>query len=269
MTAGFSGADLANLVNEAALIGTRRNANQVEARDFTEAIERIVAGLERRNRVLSPAEKKRVAYHEMGHATVALSKGKSELVHKVTIVPRGFGALGYTFSRPTEERYLVESKELENKIAMLLGGRVAETIFFDDISTGAADDLDKASDIARAMVTRYGMSSNIGNVTYDREVNPYLMTGSQLKSQNFSEVTAQLIDKEVKRLLDRAFEVARECLLSKREFIEKAAEELIAHETLEEGPLKNLWDQYANAAGVPMNGKLSPAQSEPVVVNSP
>lgn len=243
MTTGFSGADLANLVNEAALIATRRGAKAVEPRDFTEAVERVVAGLERKSRLLSQDEKVRVAYHEMGHAVLALAFGETETVHKVTIVPRGIAALGYTFRRPTEDRYLMNRNELEKKIAVLLGGRAAETIFFEDISTGAADDLDKATEIARAMVTRYGMSEFLGPVTFERESTPLLGGHLPVKSADYSESTAKTIDGEVKRLLGQSLEVARVTLTQYRDIVEEGAKNLIDLETLDEQHLKRLWER--------------------------
>ncbi len=169
LTPGFTGADLANLVNEATLLATRRNADAVSMADFTNAIERIVAGLEKRNRLLNPLERRVVAYHELGHAMVALALPGTETVHKVSIIPHGVGALGYTIQRPTEDRYLMTRGELEYKMAGLLGGRASEQLVFGEISTGAADDIAKATDIARAMVLRYGMSEALGNVAYDRD----------------------------------------------------------------------------------------------------
>ena len=180
LTPGFTGADLANLVNEATLAATRRKADLVTLADFTIAVERIVAGLERRNRVLNPEERKTVAYHEMGHALVALALPGSDAVHKVSIIPRGIGALGYTIQRPTEDRYLMTRDELENKIAVLLGGRAAERLVFGHTSTGAADDLAKATDIARAMVMRYGMDEELGHAAYDRERAPFLKARDRL-----------------------------------------------------------------------------------------
>src|SRR5918995_219149 len=177
LTPGFTGADLANLVNEAALLATRRNAAAVSLADFTNAVERIVAGLEKRNRLLNPREREIVAYHEMGHALVALALPGVDPVHKVSIIPRGVGALGYTIQRPTEDRFLMTKEELENKMAVLLGGRAAEFIVFGHFSTGAADDLRRVTDIARSMVTRYGMSETLGSVAYDREPGTFL-TGS-------------------------------------------------------------------------------------------
>lgn len=244
MTTGFSGADLANLVNEAALVATRRKADSVEVRDFTEAIERLVAGLERRNRILSASEKKRVAYHEMGHAVVALALGHDQVIHKVSVIPRGISALGYTLSRPTEDRYLMERNELESKMAIALGGRASEMKFFPDISTGAGDDLDKATDIARAMVTRYGMSDGVGVGVFERE--PKFLIGSQMPIRTFeySEKTAQHIDAEVKGLLQKSLGMASKVIDEYRSLIEEAAQRLLTEETLDEQALKKLWEKY-------------------------
>ena len=162
LTPGFTGADLANLVNEAALMATRRRADAVGMSDFNAAFERIVAGLEKRNRLLNPKERRVVAYHELGHALVALTLPGADPVHKVSIIPRGVGALGYTLQRPTEDRFLMSIEELENKMAVLLGGRGAEQLVFGEVSTGASDDLMKVTDIARCMVTRYGMDAHPG-----------------------------------------------------------------------------------------------------------
>src|SRR5262249_8127066 len=158
LTPGFSGADLANLVNEAALLATRRGADSVSLNDFTQAIERLIAGLEKRNRVLNATERRIVAHHEMGHAIVAMALPGTDPVHKISIIPRGVGALGYTIQRPTEDRFLMTRSELENKMAVLLGGRASEEVIFGHLSTGAADDLRRVTDIARSMVTKYGMS---------------------------------------------------------------------------------------------------------------
>jgi cell division protease FtsH len=242
LTAGFSGADLARLANEAALIATRRKAAQVEPNDFTEAIERLVAGLERKTRLLGPEEKQRVAYHEMGHATVALALDKGEAVHKVTIIPRGLGALGYTFRRPTEDRYLMNRRELEVKLAMILGGRAAEAQFFPDISTGAADDLDKATEIARAMITRYGMSPTLGPVTFEKETQAFLGGNQVLRDKQYSEATAHEIDEEVRRLVEGALHTATECLKGSEAFVHEAARRLVEQETLGEAELKALWE---------------------------
>src|SRR5581483_3236022 len=177
LTPGFTGADLANLVNEAALIATRRGAEEVTLADFTAAVERIVAGLEKKNRLLVPHEREVVAHHEMGHTLVALSLPGSDVVHKVSIIPRGIGSLGYTIQRPTEDRFLMTKAELENKMAVLLGGRAAEHIVFGEWSTGASDDLAKVTDIARSMVTRYGMTQELGPVTYEKSQRSFLGGG--------------------------------------------------------------------------------------------
>ena len=174
LTPGFTGADLANLVNEAALLATRRGAEAVTLADFTAAMERIVAGLEKKNRLLNPHEREVVAHHEMGHALVALSLPGTDKVHKVSIIPRGIGSLGYTIQRPTEDRFLMTRQELENKMAVLLGGRAAEHIVFGELSTGAADDLVKVTDIARSIVTRYGMTDELGQVVYEKSPHSFL-----------------------------------------------------------------------------------------------
>jgi len=250
ITAGFSGADLANLVNEAALIATRRGADSVQMQDFTEGVERIVAGLERKSRVLSKDDKRRVAYHEMGHAVVAMAVGDSETVHKITIIPRGLAALGYTFKRPTEDKYLMSRHELENKMAVLLGGRASEMQFFDDISTGAADDLDKATDIARAMITRFGMSDKLGLATLEEEPNSFLQQANapHLRTFEYSQETALAVDAEIKRLLDQALSHAREFLTEYQGFVEEGAELLIQKETLDEETIHTLWQKHTGLA---------------------
>ena len=194
LTPGFTGADLANLINEAALVATRRGAEAVSANDFTAAIERIVAGLEKKNRLLNPQEREVVAYHEMGHALVALMCKRCDPVHKVSIIPRGIGALGYTMQRPTEDRYLMTREELEEKMAVLLGGRAAEKLVFDHLSTGAADDLAKATDIARSMVTRYAMVPELGHVSYESESAAFLQGPAQaFRTRDYSDDTAREI----------------------------------------------------------------------------
>jgi len=242
ITTGFSGADLANLVNEAALLATRRKAKAVAMEDFTQAVERIVAGLEKRNRVLNPRERQIVAYHEMGHALVALALPGSDPVHKVSIVPRGVGALGYTIQRPTEDRFLMTKEELLNKIAVILGGRAAEKIVFDHLSTGAADDLVRATDIARSLVARYGMDPKLGSVAYDVERSPFLqpVTGQYAIERRFSEDTAREIDLAVRRIIDEQFDRAVEILANNREILERCARELLETETLDEVALRRL-----------------------------
>jgi cell division protease FtsH len=179
LTPGFTGADLANLVNEAALLATRRGTDSVHLSDFTAAVERMVAGLEKKNRLLIPKEREIVAYHELGHAIVAMALPGQDPVHKISIIPRGIGALGYTIQRPTEDRFLMTEEELDNRMAVLLGGRAAECIFFHHLSTGAADDLVKATDTARSMVLRYGVDKDLGHVAYERERPPILGVPAQ------------------------------------------------------------------------------------------
>ncbi len=244
LTAGFSGADLANLVNEAALIATRRSAEQVDLNDFNEAIERVVAGLERRSRVISPPEKRRVAFHEMGHAVASLALGDGEAVHKVSIIPRGLGALGYTMRRPTEDRYLMSKSELEARLAIALGGRAAEMIFFEEISTGASDDLDKATEIARAMITRYGMSGEIGLASLERESSPFLGGQGSVRAYEYSEKTAQAIDQEIRKMLNRGLTVVAQLIRQYRDFIEDGAQILLTKETIDETELRCLWDRH-------------------------
>jgi len=245
LTPGFSGADLANLVNEAALLATRRGAEAVALDDFTQAIERIVAGLEKKNRLLNPRERKVVAYHEMGHALVAMSLPHMDVVHKVSIIPRGIGALGYTIQRPTEDRFLMSRGELENKMAVLLGGRAAEMVVFDEISTGAADDLAKVTDIARSMVTRFGMVETLGQIAYEDEPQRFLgpMPVPSGLERRYSEETARRIDDAVRELVDSAFDTATTILRKKRATLDAAAEELLRKETLAGEELRRLIDQ--------------------------
>ncbi len=242
LTTGFSGADLANLCNEAALAATRRNAQEVTLADFTIAIERIVAGLEKRNRVLSPREREVVAYHEMGHALVALALPGTDPVHKVSIIPRGIGALGYTLQRPTEDRFLMTREELERKIMVLLGGRASEKLVFRHLSTGAADDLAKVTDIARDMVTRYGMDEELGYIAYETQRPHFLDVPDHPVSGgcNVSPQTQQRIDTAVRAIVMDAFERTTRVLEQHRDLLERAAQELLARETLDETALAEL-----------------------------
>ncbi len=241
LTPGFSGADLANLCNEAALAATRRRGDAVTLDDFTVAVERIVAGLEKKNRLLNPHERSVVAYHEMGHALVALSLPDVDVVHKVSIIPRGVGALGYTIQRPTEDRYLMTRQELENKMQVLLGGRAAEHIVFGEVSTGAADDLQKVTSIARAIAMRYGMCETLGNVVYEEERQSFLgETALPWQQRSFSEETAREIDSAVRGIVGAAFERAVALLTGQREVLETAAAELLEKETLNEADLLRL-----------------------------
>jgi cell division protease FtsH len=237
MTPGFTGADLANLVNEAALAATRRKAATVSLGDFTIAIERIVAGLERKNRLLNPVERRIVAFHEMGHALVASAIEGCDPVHKVSIIPRGIGALGYTIQRPTDDRYLMTRRELENKMAVLLGGRAAEALVFEQVSTGASDDLSKVSEIAHSMATQYGMFPELGLVVYEQSGGSMLMPGMLSQTRNYSEATAREIDEAVRHSVDGAFAYAREILTRNRDVLERAALELLAKESLDEAAL--------------------------------
>ena len=235
LTPGFTGADLANLVNEAAILATRRNAASVAIRDFNNAIERIVAGLEKRNRLLNPREREVVAYHEIGHALVGLALPGLETVHKVSIIPRGIGALGYNIARPLEDRYLMSELELRNKIATLLAGRAAEMLVFDSLSTGAADDLVKATTIARSMVTRYGMHKVLGAVSYDQSPGLYLDTAERAPAasgHSYSEHTAWQIDEAVRELVAAEFAKATQILSSNRTALEATAKQLLQEETL-------------------------------------
>jgi cell division protease FtsH len=234
MTPGFTGADLANLVNEAALRATRRGAAAVAERDFTEAIERIVAGLEKRSRLLNPHEREVVAYHEMGHAIVASALPGMDPVHKISIIPRGVGALGYTLQRPTEDRFLMSRTELRNRMAVLLGGRAAEALVFDEISTGAADDLNKATDIARNMATRFGMHDVLGQVTYE-SARPTFLSEDALAhyaEREYSEETSREIDCAVREFVTAAYEKAAAILSRYRRQLDQGAKLLLERETL-------------------------------------
>ncbi len=250
LTTGFTGADLANLVNEAALLATRRRGDVVTLDDFTRAIERIIAGLEKKNRLLNPKEREVVAYHEMGHALVSMLLPGMDTVHKVSIIPRGIGSLGYTIQRPTEERYLMTRDELENKIAVLLGGRAAEKLVFGHLSTGAADDLAKTTDIARSMVVRYGMDEALGYVTYDENKQMFLNTppGMGVHERNYSEETAREIDTAVRKIIADVFERAYGMLEKNRDVLERCAKSLLEKETLSEEDLKGLTKDLGRAA---------------------
>jgi cell division protease FtsH len=232
LTTGFTGADIANLVNEAAIIATRRDGRNVSFDDFTAAIERIVAGLEKKSRVLSPEERRRVAYHEMGHALVASSLPGIDPVQKVSIIPRGVGALGYTIQRPTEDRFLLAESDLESRIAVLMGGRAAEKLIFDgNVSTGAADDLQRATEIALEMVTRHGMSETIGQRTYAPPAHPFL-PGAATDRLQAAETTAREIDVAVRDIISHAFDRATKILQSRSQDLGKGAELLLTRETL-------------------------------------
>ena len=233
LTPGFTGADLANLANEAAVLATRRGAESIAMQDFTGAVERIVAGLEKKSRILIPRERRIVAYHEMGHALVALAIPGSDPIHKVSIIPRGIGALGYTMQRPTDDRFLMGRHELEDKMTVLLGGRAAETLLGDDISTGASDDLAKATDIARGMVLRFGMDERLGPVAWDTDQGQFLgQPGAFWQPRRFSDETAHEIDLAVRSHLEGALARAIAILSQNRTQLDEGAASLLAHETL-------------------------------------
>ena len=242
ITPGFSGADLANLVNEAAVLATRRNASAVEMEDFNNAMERITAGLEKKNRLLNPHEREVVAYHEAGHAIVALALPGADVVHKISIIPRGIGALGYTIQRPTEDRYLMTREELETKLAVLFGGRAAEVLIFDELSTGASDDLVKATELARSMVTRYGMEERLGQMTYEEQPYAFLDTQHMPTSQrrDYSEETAHEIDCAMRDILDAAYQRASEILTKHQSVLKETAQRLLENETLTADELPEL-----------------------------
>jgi cell division protease FtsH len=241
LTTGFSGADLANLVNEAALAATRRRGEAITLADFTSAIERIIAGLEKKNRVLNPKEREVVAYHEMGHALTALALPGTDPVHKVSIIPRGIGALGYTIQRPTEDRFLMTRQELERKIMVLLGGRAAEKLVFGHLSTGAVDDLAKVTDIARDMVTRFGMVEELGYVAYEAQRPRYLeLPGLTQGGCQVGAETQQRIDNAVRGIVMNAFDRATGILQRNRHVLERCAGELLKLETLDEGAIREL-----------------------------
>ncbi|MCO5107214.1 MAG: ATP-dependent zinc metalloprotease FtsH [Burkholderiaceae bacterium] len=246
LTPGFTGADLANLVNEAALLATRRGREAVRLEDFTGAVERIVAGLEKKNRLLNPEERRIVAYHEMGHALVACALPGGDVVHKVSIIPRGVGALGYTIQRPTEDRFLMQREELMNKMAVLLGGRAAESLVIGELSTGAADDLAKVTDIARTMVTQYGMEPTLGHLVYEAPRSPWLATPQwPTEGPRYSEETAQRIDAAVRNLVEQAFERSTSVLRAQRARLEAGAARLLERETLNEDDLRALMREIA------------------------
>lgn len=244
LTPGFTGADLANLVNEATLLATRRNGESVTMADFNNAIERIVAGLEKRNRLINPLERKVVAFHELGHALVALALPGTDAVHKVSIIPRGVGALGYTIQRPTEDRFLMTRAELENKMVVLLGGRAAEHVVFGEISTGAANDLARVTDIASAMVLRYGMSDALGNVAYDRDRSPFLQGIPSIpEPRAYGEDTARAVDSAIRALVDAGFTRAVKILERNRTLLDRAAEQLLKSETLDQIEIEEMKQQ--------------------------
>jgi cell division protease FtsH len=243
MTPGMVGADLANLINEAALLAVRRNKKRVGMSEFEEAVERIMGGLEKKNRLINEKERETVAYHELGHAVVALSLPGTDPVQKISIIPRGIAALGYTMQVPTEERFLMKKTELLNKIASLLGGRAAEEIVFGDISTGAHNDLSRATDIARSMVKEYGMSRTVGQVYFAREKKARYLDVPMEGAVEYSEATAQLIDKEVADIIGEQYEKALGILKDKKDILNVASKVLLEKEKIDGEELKQLMEK--------------------------
>jgi cell division protease FtsH len=252
ITIGFTGADLANLVNEAAIVATRRGGSQVNLDDFTEAVERIIAGTEQATRLINPKDRERVAYHEMGHALAAANLPGADPVHKVSIIPRSIGALGYTLTRPTEDRFLITASDLKNRMVMLLAGRAAEELTFDEISTGAADDLDKATGIARQIVTRFGMASDLGQVVLEKQDNSYLGSTHPASShKDYSQETAREIDLAVRELIDEAYLQAKALLSENSDDLKRGAALLLERETItpdEFPPLEPFSERHQDAA---------------------
>jgi cell division protease FtsH len=240
MTPGMVGADLANLVNEAALMAVRRGKHEVEMADFEEAVERIVAGLEKKNRLINASERETVAYHEMGHALVALSLPGTDPVKKISIIPRGIAALGYTMQVPTEDRFLMRKTELENKVASLLGGRAAEEIVFGDISTGAHNDLARATDITRSMIREYGMSESLGQVYLAGSKQPLFLGSGPREAGDYSEATAEIIDQEIRESIRRQYERALAILREKKEILIRGARLLLEKEKLDSEEIHSL-----------------------------
>jgi cell division protease FtsH len=256
-TAGFAGADLANLVNEAALLAARKDKTAVEMPDFDEAIDRLIAGLEKK-RVMSTKEREIVAYHESGHAIVATAIPGMDPVHKISIVQRGFGALGYTMQLPLEDRYLMQRQDLLNQLAVLLGGRTAEELALGEISTGAQNDLQRATDIARAMVTEWGMSDALGAINYDgHKRNKFLDIPLGPERGNYAEETARLIDAEVKRIMTDAHTRATDILTAKRDMLEKVTRRLLEQEVMEGDTLREI-------LGVPPDAVTPAAEGIPL-----
>jgi cell division protease FtsH len=239
-TPGFVGADLANIVNEAALLAARKNKEAVEMADIEEAIDRVVAGLEKKNRLMSKKEKEIVAFHESGHAIVASMVPNADPVRRISIIPRGISALGYTLQLPTEDRYLMTKTELLDRLAVLLGGRVAEEIVFGEISTGAHNDLQRATDIATSMVKEFGMSQKLGYVTFEKEKQPLFLPSSLFPSREYSEDTAKQIDEEVKKIMDETYLRVREILTANRDKVGELARLLLEKEVVEEADLKKI-----------------------------
>ena len=249
MTPGFVGADLANLVNEAALLAARRNKKAVGMPEFEEAIDRIMTGLEKKKRLMNKKEKEIVAHHESGHALIACSIPHADPVRKISMIPRGIGALGYTLQKPTEDRYLMTKAELLDRIAILLGGRVSEEIIFNEISTGAQNDLEKATEIAKMMVKEYGMSEKMGLVTFEQGDRPLFLGGGFAAKKEYSEETAREIDLEIKKIIDETLQRVRNILTEKKEILKGMAHTLMEKEVIEGAELKKLLEELHKTNG--------------------
>lgn len=248
-TPGFVGADLANMMNEAALLAARKGKDVIEMSDMEESIDKVIAGPERKNVIISEKEKRVVAYHEAGHALVAKLLPNTDPVHKISIIPRGGAALGYTLQLPTEDRYLISKQELLTRLAVLLGGRVTEEIVFEDVTTGAHDDLQKATEIAREMVCEYGMSDTLGPLTLGRRHKEVFLGKDIAEDRNYSEEVAFTIDKEVRSIIDSAYEQARTLIMDNHDKLDKLAAVLLEKEVLEREEIDAILD---------MNGKENP-----------
>jgi cell division protease FtsH len=261
ITSGFTGADLANLVNEAALLATRRNAEDISFRDFEEALERMVAGLGKRNKLLGKHEREIVAHHEMGHAIVSMALPDTDPVHKISIIPRGVAALGYTLQRPLDEHYLMSRTELVHRIAVLLGGRAAERLVFQEISTGAADDLVRATEIARSMVVRFGMNKELGQVAYESQRQSMLSRPGfpEWQPRAYGDETAVAIDRAVREQIDEGYVLANAVLQANRDLMLRAAEHLLENETLDGEQLDTIGSSVVRA---PVEARRIPAPAD-------
>lgn len=238
-TAGFSGADLANIINEAALLGARKNKEAVSMDELQEAMERVMAGPQRKSRKISEEEKKMIAYHEAGHALMSYLIEGADPLHKVTIVSRGM-ALGYTMQLPREDRYLYKKGQFIGKIAGMLAGRASEEITFNEISTGAQDDIKKATQLARDMVTLYGMSEKLGHLTVGKRHSQIFLGRDIAEERNYSEETARVIDEEVKKIVDSCYQTAKQKLLENKEKLDILANKLVEKETMDENEVRQL-----------------------------
>jgi cell division protease FtsH len=268
-TAGFAGADLANLVNEAALLAGRKRKDEVDMTDFDEAIERILAGLEKKTRVMRPAEKETVAYHEAGHALIAEARKHADPVAKISIIPRGIAALGYTRQLPTEDRFLLRKAELLDRLDVFLGGRVAEELVFGDVSTGAQNDLQQATDMARHMVLQYGMSERLGLATFEQAAGPAWSAWPLPERRGYSDHTAQAIDEEVSALLLAAQERVRATLAARRHHLDLLAQALLEKEVLERSAIVSLLSGAAEAPGQAASPGAQQARAVPALAIAP